>query len=173
MPNFQQLVVHEEHRWSYMTEDQLLRRLRKITQPQKLQCFIIMASRRGNAFLDRAARDRADVLGIDLGRVLDADWGFVDADERALRRNPEYMAERRRQSQGRAASSSITSLSVPTSSQRSTRGNPVSISSPPNYVAHPTRFSVDAVVGSFSTPKSKKKPKKKAVRHIRFGKGGS
>lgn len=174
MPTFLQRMVHEEHRWSYMTNDQLLRRLGRITQTQKLRCFVTMASRRGEAFLEQEAYNRADVLGIDLGRAVATNWVYS---ERAI-------AERRRQAQGRIARggpvgvgasealsrsmslaaspsltsspSSSTSRSVPTTSQRSTQGG------------RPTTFSVAEILGPLSIPKSKKK---KAVRHIRFSKG--
>lgn len=178
MPSFQQLMEHEEHRWSYMTPDQLLRRLRRITQPQKLRCFAVMASRQGSSLLEREVQERASTLGVDLSRELPrafpSSW---DYSERAV-------AGRLRQAQGRTARggpvstagllsealfrSSTTSPSVPTTSQRSTRSGPVTIS------GRPTTFSVDEITGPLFIPipkSKKKKPKKKAVRHIRFSKG--
>lgn len=186
MPTFRQLMNHEEHRWSYMTSEQLLRRLRRITQPQKLRCFLTMAIRNNRTALQEAARERMAVLvGID-GR----------SSSSTPTRSGEFAAEWRRQAQGRIARggpvpasgllsealsrsatdspsptsspSSTTSRSIPTTSQRSTHSGPVIVS------GRPTTFSANEIMGPLSIPKvKKKKPKKKAIRHIRFGKGGS
>lgn len=59
-----QFWSNEEHRWSYMTEEQLARRLKKITREGKLQCFIDMASLRGNDYLYDLALERKQDLGL-------------------------------------------------------------------------------------------------------------
>lgn len=54
----ERLMVHEEHRWSYMTVKQLTTRLEKITKPEKLCNFIELADRYGEVDLGRAAKRR-------------------------------------------------------------------------------------------------------------------
>lgn len=49
------LMDHERHRWSYMTRDQLKRRLRKITKQEKLECFLIMARNQQDKYLEEMA----------------------------------------------------------------------------------------------------------------------
>jgi hypothetical protein len=68
-------MENEKHRWSYMTEEQLARRLKKITIPAKLNCFIDMAGMRGNDYLYQLAEERQ----IDLGMVVKARLvNFID-----------------------------------------------------------------------------------------------
>lgn len=68
MPNTFQ---HEEHRWSYMTSEQLLRRLGKIKDPTKLRHFAACASNYENDSLLMAAYHRAVELGYRLGMPFD------------------------------------------------------------------------------------------------------
>ena len=63
-----QFMNNEEMRWSYMTEEQLARRLKKITREGKLQCFIEMASLHNNDYLHNLAVERQ----VDLGHILQA-----------------------------------------------------------------------------------------------------
>ncbi len=63
-----QLMENEKHRWSYMTEEQLARRPKKITNPDKLACFSDMARMRGKDYLFELAGERE----IDLGLVVRA-----------------------------------------------------------------------------------------------------
>jgi len=51
------LRAHEEYRWSYMTDQQLLKRLDKITQLDKLQVFMGLAIERRKSLLFSAAQD--------------------------------------------------------------------------------------------------------------------
>jgi len=62
--NMFQLMENEKYRWSYMTEEQLARRLKKITNPDKLDCFIDMAGIRGKDYLFELARERSVDLGL-------------------------------------------------------------------------------------------------------------
>ena len=57
-----ELMVHERNRWSYMTEEQLARRLKKITKLEKLSCFELMAENRDNSYLMRLAKERKQDL---------------------------------------------------------------------------------------------------------------
>ena len=54
---------HEEHRWSYMTEEKLARRLKRITRPEKLDCFIEMALQKKEIYLYELAIERQVDLG--------------------------------------------------------------------------------------------------------------
>ena len=45
----------EEHRWSYMSENDLYKRLQRITVPEKLQMFRAFAVDHSNSFLIHAA----------------------------------------------------------------------------------------------------------------------
>ncbi len=63
-----QMMGHEEMRWSYMTDVQLARRLKKMTRSEKLDCFIEMALQRGKTYLHNLALERQ----IDLGLVFQA-----------------------------------------------------------------------------------------------------
>lgn len=62
--NMFQLMENEKYRWSYMTEEQLARRLKKITNPDKLACFIDMAEMRGNDYLFELAGEREADLNL-------------------------------------------------------------------------------------------------------------
>lgn len=55
---------HEEHRWSYMTEEKLARRLKRMTRPEKLDCFIEMALQKKNFYLHDLALERKIDLGL-------------------------------------------------------------------------------------------------------------
>lgn len=59
-----QLMGHEEHRWSYMTDEHLARRLKKMTRPEKLDCFIDMALQKNKQWLRLLAIDRKMDLGL-------------------------------------------------------------------------------------------------------------
>ena len=61
MRQAERLMEHEEHRWSYMTVEQLTTRLGKITKPEKLRNFIELADRYGEVVLARAAIRRLAV----------------------------------------------------------------------------------------------------------------
>lgn len=63
-----QLMGHEEMRWSYMTDEQLARRLKRMTRPEKLDCFINMALQKNAPYLHDLALERK----IDLGLVFRA-----------------------------------------------------------------------------------------------------
>jgi len=63
MPSRVQLMNHERHRWSYMDERRLNRRLAKITNGMKLECFLEMAIAQGNRFLATRCRERMEALG--------------------------------------------------------------------------------------------------------------
>ena len=92
---------HEEHRWSYMTDDQLVTRLQRITRRPKLLLFWEMANDRSQigrhnlVALRTACRSRARDLGI----TLPALGGETDI-ERAVERGQdlvlEYQAEANR-----------------------------------------------------------------------------
>lgn len=62
--NPDQLMGHEKMRWSYMTEEQLARRLKRITNPEKLRCFTDQADREGNWYLADLALERKMDLGL-------------------------------------------------------------------------------------------------------------
>lgn len=63
---------HERHRWGTMSEEQLERRLRKITVPDKLRNFITLAAEMDNHYLLGRARTRALELGLeDLANLTD------------------------------------------------------------------------------------------------------
>jgi len=68
MPND---LRHEQHRWSYMTPEQLLRRLGKIKDPVKLRNFAACAHNYENDQLFIAAYRRAVELGYRLGMPFD------------------------------------------------------------------------------------------------------
>jgi len=55
-------MENERHRWSYMTEKQLAKRLDKITKLEKLDCFMTIARERGNDFLLHKAKMRKSVI---------------------------------------------------------------------------------------------------------------
>lgn len=55
---------HEEHRWNYMTVDQLVRRLGKIKDPIKLTHFMDIAYERDHTLLLSMAINRAIRLGL-------------------------------------------------------------------------------------------------------------
>lgn len=56
------LMDKERHRWSYMTENQLTTRLRRITNPEKLRCFIQLAIDKDNRLLEHLATERLYML---------------------------------------------------------------------------------------------------------------
>lgn len=58
------LMDKERHRWSYMTENQLVTRLKRITNPEKLRCFMDLADDNGNRLLYHLAEERAKDLRI-------------------------------------------------------------------------------------------------------------
>lgn len=58
------LMEKERHRWSYMTENQLVTRLNKITNPEKLRCFMDLADDSKNPLLYHLAVERAKDLRI-------------------------------------------------------------------------------------------------------------
>lgn len=58
------LMEKERHRWSYMTENQLTTRLKRITNPEKLRCFMDLADDNGNRLLYHLAVERAKDLRI-------------------------------------------------------------------------------------------------------------
>ena len=64
-----QLMGHEEMRWSYMTDEQLARRLKRMTRPEKLDCFMDMANLEGKPYLHDLALERK----IDLGLIFRAE----------------------------------------------------------------------------------------------------
>ena len=72
MSAYHEILSNEEHRWSYMTEEQLARRVKKITKPQKLDCFINMAFLKGNDYLRYLAIERQ----VDLGLIAQAKKGM-------------------------------------------------------------------------------------------------
>ena len=55
---------NERHRWSYMTHDQLLRRLARMTNYEKIQSFITEARRRDIRPLANAGSDRLSVVSL-------------------------------------------------------------------------------------------------------------
>lgn len=56
------LMVHERHRWSYMTEQQLARRVKRITKIEKLGNFATLAGENGNKYLLDLVREREEDL---------------------------------------------------------------------------------------------------------------
>lgn len=52
------LMEKERYRWSYMNENQLAGRLKRITKPEKLRCFIAMSVERDNGLLNYLAVER-------------------------------------------------------------------------------------------------------------------
>ena len=64
MENLGNLMSHEDHRWSYMTEEQLARRVKKIKNPKKLSCFIRKAEEARNTYLLGLAWERSDDLQV-------------------------------------------------------------------------------------------------------------
>lgn len=51
-------MEHELYRWSYMTDEELCRRLNKIKNIAKLHCFIHVAEQNGKKWLKSLAEDR-------------------------------------------------------------------------------------------------------------------
>ena len=62
--NPDQLMSHEEMRWSSMTEEQLARRLKRIINPDKLECFMNQAKQKDNWYLEDLALERKIDLGL-------------------------------------------------------------------------------------------------------------
>lgn len=56
-------IEHERYRWSYMTIDQLSRRLSRIQKPEKIENFLQLAGERRLGELFQLALARADKLG--------------------------------------------------------------------------------------------------------------
>lgn len=56
------LMANEEKRWSYMTHDAMKRRLFKITNLRKLECFIHCANKYGNRELWALAVEKLDFM---------------------------------------------------------------------------------------------------------------
>ena len=52
---------NERHRWCYMSPEQLLRRLNRLTNPEKIQSFIDEARRRNRPFLQIEGQKRWNV----------------------------------------------------------------------------------------------------------------
>lgn len=52
------LMQQERHRWSYMTENQLTTRLKRITRTDKLHCFIQLAIDNNHRLLEHLAKER-------------------------------------------------------------------------------------------------------------------
>ena len=78
MPDWTTLWENERHRWSYMTNVQLERRLRKIKKPEKLACFFEMCRRRRDYHLYDEAEERAAELGIRMPPVPTYVFGSID-----------------------------------------------------------------------------------------------
>jgi len=70
--HYSEFMYNERHRWGYMTEQQLLTRLNRITRPGKLEAFLHMAVEVGNRALMRAGSNRARRLG--LGQLVLPSW---------------------------------------------------------------------------------------------------
>lgn len=63
MTKWERLWEHEDHRWSYMSDKELLTRLGRIRNPIKLECFIMMAQRYKRRKLENAGIVRqADLI---------------------------------------------------------------------------------------------------------------
>lgn len=60
--NYDRLLEHEYYRWSYMTEQQLIKRLGKITNPDKLDCFRDVAFHYDKEWLVDMATERKNEL---------------------------------------------------------------------------------------------------------------
>ena len=60
----QTIMEKEQYRWSYMTENQLVTRLKRITNPEKLRCFMDLADDSKNHLLYHLAVERAKYLRI-------------------------------------------------------------------------------------------------------------
>ena len=56
------IMSNERHRWSYMTDQQLLTRLNKIRNLEKLDAFLYMAEENGKTHLADAARRHYESL---------------------------------------------------------------------------------------------------------------
>ncbi len=53
MKSMYDYLANEEHRWGYMTEEQMVRRIRRITIPEKLMATIHVAISEGASFAIR------------------------------------------------------------------------------------------------------------------------
>lgn len=56
------LIQQERHRWSYMTENQLTTRLKRITRADKLHCFIQLAIDNNHRVLEHLATERLHLI---------------------------------------------------------------------------------------------------------------
>ncbi len=56
-------IEHERMRFKTMTQEQLLTRLRKITHPEKLESFIVMAREYGYSLLIKIATEKLNQSG--------------------------------------------------------------------------------------------------------------
>jgi hypothetical protein len=62
--NWEKLLEHEYHRWSYMIDTELERRLHKITNAEKLRAFQQVAEVFKNSYLATQAALRMSEIGI-------------------------------------------------------------------------------------------------------------
>lgn len=67
----------EVFRWSYMTDSQLVTRLNRITNMDKLRCFIELARECKNSYLEHLSLERLDKLSlyaaVDTSSSIDSD----------------------------------------------------------------------------------------------------
>lgn len=123
MPVARNLFLHEQHRWDTMRDSALEVRLRKITRPEKLACFLLHADLRGRVHLSRLGWQRAAALGIGVGQMVDR-FG-VPSPRYDL--YSAYMMEQERLQYG--------SIGVPTRSGSSSRSSEsTTVSGPPPFV---------------------------------------
>jgi len=86
----QDYMAHERMRWSTMTEDQLLVRLGRIKNSEKLAAFIELCIENGSEYLLVAASHRAGQLAI--GYLMRRCSEYVD-ERTPQRRNPDLVGE--------------------------------------------------------------------------------
>ena len=89
MPNS---MEHERQRWSYMTTEKLLTRLRRIKDYTKLTNFSTLAMENGNYRLMLAAHHRHTELGYMV--PFNLDHAVIEYQERQAQRAPDLINER-------------------------------------------------------------------------------
>ena len=74
------LLINERNRWREMSDRQLFQRLQKITKPEKLSCFLLVATDLNRGTLFRDGIDRCEALGFGAIERGDGWWDVVVAD---------------------------------------------------------------------------------------------
>jgi len=74
------LLINERNRWREMSDRQLFRRLQQITKPEKLSCFLLVATDLNRSTLIRDGIDRCNALGYAPVERADGWWDVISAD---------------------------------------------------------------------------------------------